>query len=138
MFWGWWWTEKRFFVQKWHFLKVGKHYLCSAGKKSAHFRCNYLFWENGPFFGAHSKSPNTTKNRGFSRHGGKSKMALLVAKVPFWVFPWKGFTICDSKSLSLLKTLFYSVFKQNTALQTWKSVTWKKTKNYQKSGGCLP
>ena len=50
-----------FFVNMSFFRKIGQHYLCSDGKKSAHFRCNYLFWENGTFFGGHSKSPNTTK-----------------------------------------------------------------------------
>ena len=67
-----------FFFVKMSFLKkIGKHYLCSDGKKkSAHFRCNYLFWENGTFFGGHSKSPNTTKIGVFPRKG--------------------GFTICDT------------------------------------------
>ena len=47
---GWLWRRRSFFV-KWHFLrKIGKHCLCSEGKKSAHFRCNYLFLEYGPFF----------------------------------------------------------------------------------------
>ena len=38
-----------FFCKNFIFRKIGKHYLCSDGKK-AHFRCNYLFLENGPFF----------------------------------------------------------------------------------------
>ena len=84
-------------------------------KKSAHFRCNYLFWENGPFFGAHSKVTKHYKNRGFSRHGGKPKMALLVAKVPFWVFLRKGVLLSViHKSCALLKTLFYSVFSKHS------------------------
>ena len=31
------------------FWKIGKHYVCSEGKNNAHFRCNYLFLEKGPF-----------------------------------------------------------------------------------------
>ena len=38
-----------FFVKMSFFREIGKHYLCSEGQKSAHFRCNYLFLENGPF-----------------------------------------------------------------------------------------
>ena len=68
------------------FRKIGKHYLCSEGKKGAHFRCNYLFLENGTFFGAHSKSPNTTKIGVFPRKG------VLLSVMP--------------KSCVLLKTLF--------------------------------
>ena len=41
--------EKVFFfsVQMSFFRKIGKHDLCSDGKKT-HFRCNYLLLENGP------------------------------------------------------------------------------------------
>ena len=47
------------------------------------------------------------KNRGFNGHRGKPKMALLVAKVPFWVFPRKGVLLSVMpKSCVLLKTLF--------------------------------
>ena len=68
------------------------------------------------------------KNRGFDGQKGKPKMALLVSKVPFWEGASKG--ACLSvipKSCVLLKT------QQSTALQTWKSVTWKTT-IYQNKG----
>ena len=88
--------ETRFFVKMAFFRKIGKHYLCSEGTKNAQFRCNYLFLENGPFL-VPIQSHQTQKNRGFSRHRGKPKMALLVAKVPFWEGASKGgFTICDT------------------------------------------
>ena len=38
------------FVKMSFLRKIGKHDLCSDGKNNAHFRCNYLFLENGPFF----------------------------------------------------------------------------------------
>ena len=50
-------------------LKKGKQYLCSEGKKSAHFRCNYLFWENGPFFSP-IQSRQTLQKSGFPSKGG--------------------------------------------------------------------
>ena len=54
------------------YYKIGKHNLCSEGK--------------------------TIQNRGFSRHRGRYKMALLVAKVPFSEGASKGtVTICDTQ-----------------------------------------
>ena len=93
---GWLWRTKVFFLKMASFRKIGKHYLCSEGKQKTHFRCNYLFWENGPFLWPFQVTKHY-KNRGFSRHRGKPKMALLVAKVPFWEGASKGgFTICDT------------------------------------------
>ena len=57
--------------------------------KNAHFRCNYLFLENGPFLCPFQVTKHYN-NRGFSRHRGKPKMALLVVKVPLWEGAWKG------------------------------------------------
>ena len=133
-------AKKKSFLLEWHFLKkIGKHYLCSEGTKNAHFRCNYLFFfENGPFFGAlEIKVTKHYKNRGFSRHRGKPKMALLVATVPFLGFPSKGglYYLWYLEAVLCWKHYFYSVCS-NTALQTWKSVTWKK--NTKTIRGCLP
>ena len=78
-------------------------------KKSAHFRCNYLFLGKMVtfFWWPFPSHQNTTKNRGFSGHKGKPKMALLVAKVPFWVFPRKGALLSViPKSCVPLKTQF--------------------------------
>ena len=47
------------------------------------------------------------KNRGFSRHRGKPKMAFLVAKVPFWEGASQGASLSViPRSCALLKTLF--------------------------------
>ena len=86
-----------------------------------------LFW--CPF-----KVTKHYKNRGFSRHRGKPRMALLVAKVPFWVFTRKGVLLSViPKSCALLKTLFYSVFsKRHERMQL------EKNKSVAKNRGCLP
>ena len=65
--------KKGLFVKMAFFRKIGKHDLCSEGPKNAHFRCNDLFLENGPFFDAHSKSPNTTKTGGIQQAQGKTQ-----------------------------------------------------------------
>ena len=64
---------------------IGKHYLCSEGKKGAHFVATIRFWKMVLCL-RQFKVPKHYKNRGFSKHGGKPQMALLVAKVPFWSF----------------------------------------------------
>ena len=129
-------------VKKWSFFgkmsffrKIGQHYLCSEGhKKSAHFRCNYLFWENGPFFVCPFKVTKHYKNRGFSRHGGKPKMALLVAKVPFWVFPRKGvYYLWYTKAVLCWKHLFI-VFSAKHSFVDMKECNLKKNKNLPKIG----
>ena len=108
-----------FFVKMSFFRRTGKHYLCSEGKKRCAFLLQLSVFGKRYFFGARSKSPNTRKNRGFSGHRGKPKMVLLVAKVPFWVFPRKEVLLSVMpKSCVLLKTLFLQCFQQNTALQT--------------------
>ena len=65
-------------------------------------------------------------------------MALLVAKVPFWVFPRKGVLLSViPKSCALLKTLFYSVFSK-TQLCRHERMYLDKNKNFTKTGGGLP
>ena len=103
-------VNKMFLLQKWHFLEIGKHDLCSDGKENAHFRCNYLFWENVTFFCDPTKSPNTTKIGVSAGTRGKPKWRFWF-QVPFWVFPSKGgFTICDTQKLCSAKNTIWSVF----------------------------
>ena len=107
VFFGCLWRKLVLFVKTSFFREIGKHYLCSEGQKKCAFSLQlsvfgkrYIFW--CPF-----KVTKHYKNRGFSRHRGKPKMALLVAKVPFWVFPRKGVLLSViPKSCALLKTLF--------------------------------
>ena len=84
--------QERFFLLKWHFLKIGNT-ICMRMEKTRIFVDTSLFlW---PY-----KITKHYKHRGFSRHRGKPKMALLVSKVPFWEWAWKGgFTICDTQKL---------------------------------------
>ena len=104
-----------FFV-KMSFLKKNRqaNTICvRTVKKNTHFRCNYLFLENVFFFLRPFHVTKHYKNRGFSRHRGKPKMALLVAKVPFWEGASKGALLSViPESCALLKTLFYSVFSK--------------------------
>ena len=71
------------------FRKIGKHYLCSDGKKTRIFVATICFWKMvlslWPF-----QVTKHYKNRGFSGHKGKPKMALLVAKVRFCEGASKG------------------------------------------------
>ena len=96
-----------FFVRTSFFRKIGKHYLCSEGQQKVRiFVATICFWKMVLFW-CPFKVTKHYKNRGFSRHRGKPKMALLVAKVPFWVFTRKGVLLSViPKSCALLKTLF--------------------------------
>ena len=109
--------------------KIGKHYLCSEGKKNAHFRWHHLFLENVSFLWLYQITKHY-KNRGFSKHKGKPKMALLVAKVPLW----EGASAIHKSCV--LQTPIILRFQQNAALQKNKSVSWKTTEIYQKLVVC--
>ena len=81
--------------------------MCSEGKKKVRiFVATICFWKM-VLFQCPFKVTKHYKNRGFSRHSIKPEMALLVAKVPFWVFTRKGVLLSViPKSCALLKTLF--------------------------------
>ena len=94
-----------FFVKMSLFRKIGKHYLCSESEKSIFVASSiYLFLGNGPFLWPFQVTKHY-KNRGFSRHRGKPKMALLVAEVPFWEGASSLLSVIP-RSCALLKTLF--------------------------------
>ena len=99
------------FFAEMHVLKNRQTLFVFEVKKGAHFRCNCLFLESGPFLRPF-KVTKHYKNRGFSRHNGKPKMALLVAKVPFWEGASKGVLSVTPESCVLLKASFYSVFSE--------------------------
>ena len=107
-------------------------------KTKAHiFVATICFWKLVLFFCCPFKVTKDYKNWGFSRHRGKPKMALLVAKVPFWEGASKGALLSViPKSCAPPKRLFFTCFQQSTALQTWKSVTWKK-QTFTKNRGLL-
>ena len=97
--------KKGFFVKKAFFRKICKHDLCSEGTKNA-FSLQLSVFEKWSFVWCPFKVTKHYKNRGFSRHGGQPKMALLVAKVPFCEGASKGGLLSViPKSCALLKTL---------------------------------
>ena len=107
VFFGWLWRKMVFFVRMSFLGKIGKHYLCSEGKKRCAFSLQLSVLGKWSFFWCPFKVAKHYKNRGFSRHRGKPKIALLVAKVPFGVFTRKGVLLSViPKSRALLKTLF--------------------------------
>ena len=113
VFFGWLWRNFYLFVKLSFFRKICKHYLCSEGKKSAHFRCNYLFLENVTFFGAHWKSPNTTKIGVSADTGENPKWHFWLQKCHFGFSLEKGFYyLWCLKAVFRWKHYFYSVFSK--------------------------
>ena len=45
VFWGWLWTKRCFFCRNGTYLKIGKHYLCSEGRKARIFVATISSWE---------------------------------------------------------------------------------------------
>ena len=99
--------EKWSFLLKWHFLEKLANTICVRKVKEERiFVATICFWKMVLFWCPY-KVTKHYKNRGFSRHRGKPKMALLVAKVPFWEGASKGALLSViPKSCALLKTLF--------------------------------
>ena len=117
------------------FRKVGKHYLCSEGQEKVRIFVATICFGKMVLFWCPFKVTKHYKNRGFSRHGGKPKMALLVAKVPFWVFPRKGaFTICDTQKLCSAENTIFIVFSAKHSFVDMKECNLKKSKNLPKIG----
>ena len=130
VFLGWLWT----FLVKMAFCgKIGKHYWCSEGKKLA-FSLTLAVLGKWYFFLWPYELTKHYKNRGFSRRRGKPRMALLVAKVPFWEGVSTGVLISVMhKSCVLLKTPFLSV-SANHSFAEIKECKLQKRQMYQKLG----
>ena len=122
MFFGWS-LRKKAFIVKWHSLK-NRQTLFVFGrqiKKKGAFSLQLSVLGRWSFVCSFKVTKHYT-NRGFSRHRGKPKIALSVAKVPFWEGASKGALLSViPKSCALLKTLFYSVFSK-TQLCTYERV----------------
>ena len=117
------------------FREIGKHYLCSEGQKSAHFRCIYLFLENGTFFGAHSKSPNTTKIGVSAGTGENPKWHFWLKKCHFGLSLEKGFYyLWYLKAVLCWKHYFYSVFSKTQLCRHERKYLDKKQKFYKNWG----
>ena len=112
--------------------------MCSEGKKKVRiFVATICFWKMVLFW-CPFKVTKHYKNRGFSGHRGKPKMALLVAKVPFWVFPRKGvYYLWCLKAVFCWKHNFYSAFSK-TQLCRHERMQLEQKQKFTKNRGCLP
>ena len=127
--------QRRCLLQKRHCL-IGKHYLCSEGKKPRIFVATICF-RKMVLFRAHSKSPNTTKIGVSAGTGENPKMAFLIAKVPRWEGASKGTLLSViPSSCAPLKTLLFIVFSAKHSFAEKKSVTCK-NKHLPNIGGSL-
>ena len=109
---GWLWRKMVFFFVKLSFFrKIGKHYLCSEGKKRTRiFVATICFWKMVLFLWPFQVMKHYKKGVSAST-GAKPKMALLVAKVPFWEGGLeRGFTICDTYKLCSAENTIFIVF----------------------------
>ena len=87
---------------------------------------------------AHSKSPNTTKNR-VSAGTRDNPQWHFLAKVPFWEGASKrGFTICDTQKLCSAKNTIFIVLSAKHSFADMKESNLKKKNSPQKIRGCLP
>ena len=100
----------KIFFAKLAFLKNGRT-LFVFGKKKRAFSLQLPVFGKWHILCNHTNSPNTTKIGVSAGTWGKPKMAFLVSKVPFGVFPSKRASLfVIHKSCVLLKTLFYGAF----------------------------
>ena len=94
------------------FWKIGKHYLCSEGKKRA-FSLQLSVFGKWSFFLWPFQVTKHSKNRGFSRHRGKPKRDLWLQKCHFGKGPRKGsYYLWCLKAVLCWKHYIYSVFSK--------------------------
>ena len=86
---------------------------------------------NGPFLCPFNLTKHY-KNRGFSRHRGKPKMAILGRGLE------RGFTICDAQKLCSAEHANSIVFSAKHSFAEIKECNLKNKKILPKIGGCLP
>ena len=113
--------------------------MCSEGTKKAHFRwATICFGKMVLFFGAHSKSPNTTKIGVSAGTGENPKWHFWLQKCHFGKGPGKGlYYLWYLKAVFCWKHYFYSVFSE-TQLCRNKRVQLEKQETCTKNRGCLP
>ena len=102
-------------------------------RKQRALSLTYLFLENGPFLWPY-KITKHYRNMGFQQAQGKPKMALLLAKVPFWEGASKGlYYLWYTKLCSAENTI-----KSKTQLCRNKECQLKKTDIYPKNRRLFP
>ena len=122
------------------FRKIGKHYLCSDGKKKCAFSLQLSVLGKWYFFGGHSKSPNTTKIGVSADTGENPKWHFWLQKCHFGFSLEKGlYYLWYLKAVLRWKHYFYSVFSK-TQLSRHERMYFdkKKNKTFTKIGGGLP
>ena len=96
-------------MQKWHWKKIGKHYLCSEGKKRAFLLTQSVFGKS--YFFVSIQNHQTLQKQGLRQAQGKIQNGTLDSKVPFWEGASKGgFTICDTQKLCSAENTIFIVF----------------------------
>ena len=127
MFFGWLW-RKCFFVKMSFFRQIGKHYLCSNGKKQTRiFVATICFWKMVLFCCGHSKWQNTIKIGVSAGTGENPKWHFWLQKCHFGKGPRKGFDyLWFLKAVFCWKHYFYSVFSKTQLCRHEKAK--KKTK----------
>ena len=111
---------------------------CSEGKKSAHFRCHYLFLENVTFLVPIESPPNTTKIGVSADTGENPKWHFWLQKCHFGFSLEKGFYyLWCLKAVFRWKHYFYSVFSK-TQLCRHERMYLDKKQKFTKNSGCLP
>ena len=96
------------FFAGWHFLKNRPaRAICVRKVKKSAYSLQLSVFGKWSFILCPFKVTKHYNNRGLNRHRGKPKMALLVAKVPFWEGASKGALLSVvPKGFVLLKALF--------------------------------
>ena len=135
MFFGRLWRKLVFFVKTSFFREIGKHYLCSEGQKKCAFSLQLSVFPKRYFFGAHSKSPNTTKIGVSAGTGENPKWHFWLQKCHFGFSLEKGFYyLWYIKAVFCWKHYFYSVFSKTQLCRHERMYLDKKQKFYKNRG----
>ena len=127
-----------FFLLKWHFLENKLTLFVFGRYKKGAFSLQLSVLGEWSFFGAHSKSPKTTKIGVSAGTGENPKRHFWLQKCHFGKGPGKGVLLSViPKSCFLLKALFYSVFSETQLCRNTR-VQLENKKNLPRIGGCLP
>ena len=123
------------FVKMSFFRKIGKHYLCSDGKKKRTCSLQLSVLGKWYFFGGLSKSPNTTKIGVSADTGENPKWHFWLQKCHFGFSLEKGFYyLWYLKAVFRWKHYFCSVFSKTQLCRHERMYFDKKQKFYKNRG----
>ena len=93
------------------FRKIGKHYLCSEGKKGCAFSLQLSVFGKWYSFWCPFKVTKHYQKKGLQRTQGKTQNGTFGCKSAMLGFPSKrGFTICDAQKLCSAENTIFIVF----------------------------